>query len=235
MRGARRAGREDTIPPVRRFLRNNGLSITMFVLFAVFLGGQALAGRRVYNDEQREHREQTVELAEYLTSGHFIEAVFENWESEFLQMGSYVLLTVFLFQKGSPESRKIGQEEPQDADPRRAKKTKPVPWPVRRGGIALKLYENSLALAFLVLFLLSIALHAIGGADEYSQQQVEHGGKPISVGRFMTTWEFWYQSFQNWQSEFLAVGTLVVLSIFLRQRGSPESKPVAYPHHETGT
>lgn len=220
---------------MRRFFRDNGLSITMFVLFAVFLGGQAVTGHHAYNDEQRDHGEPAMGLAPYLTSGHFIEAVFENWESEFLQMGSYVLLTVFLFQKGSPESRRLGQREPQDADPRRARKTEDVPWPVRWGGIVLKLYENSLALAFLVLFLVSIVLHAIGGAEEYSQEQVEHGGRPVSTGEFVTTSEFWYQSFQNWQSEFLAVGTLVVLSVFLRQRGSPESKPVAHPHQETGT
>ncbi len=220
---------------MKRFLRENGLSVTMFALFLVFLGGQAITGHHAYNIEQRDHGDPPIALSSYLASGHFIEAVFENWESEFLQMGSYVLLTVFLFQKGSPESKKLGEKEPQDADPRGANKTKSVPWPVRRGGIVLKLYQNSLALAFLVLFLMSLLLHAVGGAKEYSQEQVEHGGKAVSTMEFMTTSEFWYQSFQNWQSEFLAVGTLVVLSVFLRQRGSPESKPVAHPHHETGT
>jgi uncharacterized protein DUF6766 len=104
---------------------------------------------------------------------------------------------------------------------------------MRSGGWRLKAYENSLAIAFTALFLMSIALHALGGAKEYSAEQVAHGEPPVGVGRFVTTSAFWFQSFQNWQSEFLAVGSLVVLTIFLRQRGSPESKPVAAPHTET--
>ena len=219
---------------MKRFLRDNGLSLVMFGLFAVFLVAQSITGFAVYNDDQREHGEATISYPEYLDSGHFIEATFENWESEYLQMGAYVLFTVYLFQRGSSESKDPDKEEPVDEDPRQARNRSDAPWPVRYGGLVLKLYEHSLALALLLLFLFSFALHAIGGAREYSQEQLAHGGQAVSTVEFLRTSEFWFQSFQNWQSEFLAVFSLVVLSIFLRQRGSPESKPVAAAHSETG-
>src|SRR5687768_9175376 len=137
---------------MRRILRENGLSICLMVLFALSLGGQSVTGFHTYNQDQLEHSQPTVGFAEYLTSGHFVEAVFENWESEFLQMGMYVLLTAFLFQKGSPESKKLDEEEPSDRDPKKSKRKKDVPWPVRQGGIVLKLYEYSLSLALALLF-----------------------------------------------------------------------------------
>ena len=219
---------------MKRFLLDNGLSLVMFGLFAVFLVAQSITGFAVYNDNQREHGEATISYSEYLDSGHFIEATFENWESEYLQMGAYVLFTVYLFQRGSSESKDPDKEESVDEDPRQARDRSDVPWPVRYGGPVLKLYEHSLALALLLLFLISFLLHAIGGAREYSQEQLAHGGQAVSTVEFLRTSEFWFQSFQNWQSEFLAVFSLVVLSIFLRQRGSPESKPVAAAHSETG-
>ena len=150
-------------------------------------------------------------------------------------MAAYILLTVWLVQKGSSESKPPEGDPEIDADPRTQEHQKDAPRPVRKGGLWLVLYENSLGLAFAILFLLSITLHALGGAREYSAEQVAHGGAPVSFGQFVTTSTFWFQSFQNWQSEFLAVGTIVVLSIFLRQRGSPESKPVAAPHAQTGS
>jgi hypothetical protein len=207
----------------------------MFGLFALFLAGQSITGSAVYNDDQREHGEAAVSFPEYLRTGHFVEATFENWESEYLQMGAYVLFTIFLFQRGSSESKDPDKEEPVDEDPRQACDRHDIPWPVRAGGPVLKLYENSLTLAFVLLFLVSFGLHAIGGAREYSQEQIAHGGQAVSTAEFLRTSEFWFQSFQNWQSEFLAVFSIVVLSVFLRQRGSPESKPVAAPHAETGT
>jgi hypothetical protein len=215
-----------------RWLRENGLSIVLFGLFGVFLVGQGLTGWRTYNAEQREHHEQTVGLEAYLTTGHFVEATFENWESEFLQMASYVLLTVWLVQKGSSESKPVGGDPEKDADPRSV--TDSAPGPVRRGGWRLTLYENSLGIALALLFILSFVLHALGGAREYSAEQVAHGQQPVSTMEFVRSSTFWFQSFQNWQSEFVAVGSIVVLTIFLRQRGSPESKSVAAPHHETG-
>jgi hypothetical protein len=220
---------------VRKFGRDNGLSLVMFGLFALFLVAQSVTGFAVYNNEQREHGESETGYPAYLRSGHFIEATFENWESEYLQMGVYVLFTVYLFQRGSSESKDPDNAESVDEDPRGAKDRPDVPWPVRTGGVLLTLYEHSLALAFLALFLLSFLLHAIGGAREYSAEQLAHGGQAVTTWGFLGTAAFWFQSFQNWQSEFLAMGSIVVLSIVLRQRGSPESKPVAAPHAQTGT
>jgi hypothetical protein len=168
-------------------------------------------------------------------TGQFIEATFENWESEFLQMGMYVILTVFLFQKGSSESKPMEADAPQDEDPRDADVKENTPWPVKRGGLILKLYEHSLSLLFLVLFLASLALHAIGGAEEYNSEQASHGQPGVSPLDYLATSRFWFESFQNWQSEFLAVAVIVGASVYLREKGSPESKPVAEPHYETGS
>jgi hypothetical protein len=220
---------------MRRILRENGLSITLVLLFVVFWFGQSVAGHREYNNEQEEHRQPAVSYFSYLQSAHFWEATAENWESEFFQMYGYVVLTAFLYQKGSSESKKLGESEPVDRDPRRSKR-RDAPWPVRRGGLALKLYEHSLSLAFLLFFLISITLHAIAGAGVYNDEQMAHGQPGgLSFLQYAVTSRFWFESFQNWQSEFLAIAAMVVLSIFLRQRGSPESKPVDTPHHETGT
>jgi hypothetical protein len=198
--------------------------------------GQAATGLLEYNQQQQEHGSSPVQLRPYLTSGHFIEAVFENWESEFLQMASYVLLTVWLRQKGSSESKTPDGNEAVDADPRLSSAKPDIPWPVRVGGPVLKLYENSLALALLVLFVLSFALHAVGGAMDYNEDRHAHGETAeVSALEYVITPRFWFESFQNWQSEFLSLGVMVVLSIFLRQRGSPESKPVAAAHGDTAT
>jgi hypothetical protein len=219
---------------MRRVLRENGLSLTLFFLFfTTFLVGQSIAGHREYNADQREHQEQTVSFGEYLRTAHFGEATFENWESEFLQMGAYVLLTALLLQKGSSESKDPDSEEPVDADPRDDVRPD-SPWPVKAGGAALKVYEHSLTIAMFTLFAASFLLHAATGAREYSSDQVQHGGSPIGMWGYLTTSRFWFESFQNWQSEFLAVAAIVVLTIFLRERGSPESKPVAAPHAMTG-
>jgi hypothetical protein len=219
---------------MRRILRNNGLSFVMFGLFFAFLAAQSVAGHRQYNQDQRERGEPVIDYAGYLGSGHFVEAVFENWESEFLQMGSFVLFTIFLRQKGSPESKKLEGKEPVDADPRGSRRRK-APWPVRRGGLALAVYEHSLTIALFLLFFASLFLHAAGGASEYNSEQLAHGAQTVSFLGYMGTSRFWFESFQNWQSEYMSVGALVVLSIFLRQRGSPESKPVDHPYGETGS
>jgi hypothetical protein len=220
---------------VRRWVRENSLSVALFGLFVLFLAAQSLTGWRSSNGERKEHDQRTLSYGTYLTSAHFVEATFENWESEFLQMAAYIVLTVWLVQKGSSESKPLDGDPELDADPRMQRDKKDAPGPVRKGGWRIVVYENSLGLAFAILFLMSITLHALGGAREYSAEQVAHGGAPASVGQFVTTSTFWFQSFQNWQSEFLAVGLIVVLSIFLRQKGSPESKPVAAPHTETGS
>ena len=221
---------------MRRFFYDNSLSIVLFVLFALTLFGQSVTGLSEYNEDQREHGQPAVGYVEYLATGHFVEATFENWESEFLQMAAFVVLTAFLYQKGSAESRKPHVVDEADVRLRHEDVPADAPWPVRRGGWVLKLYENSLAIAFVVLFLLSVLLHAVGGAEEYNQEFFEHGGagQRMSAFTYMATSRFWFESFQNWQSEFLSVFAMVVLSIFLRQRSSPESKPVHAPHSETG-
>ncbi|HJV08617.1 MAG TPA: DUF6766 family protein [Acidimicrobiales bacterium] len=219
---------------MRRALRNNSLSIITFGLFALFLVGMSAAGVRQYNEEQTEHGEQGVSYVKYLQTGAFVEATFENWESEFLQMGGFVLLTVWLRQKGSPESKKLDGEEPVDEDPEDAGRDD-APWLAQTGGVKTWLYGRSLSIALFALFFLSFALHAAGGSREYSAEQLAHGGETVGTLAYLKTSQFWFESFQNWQSEFLAVGALVVLSIYLRQKGSPESKPVAAPHAETGS
>ena len=221
---------------MRRFLRDNGLSLVLFFCFFVtFIAGQTYTGYLHQNEELREHGRPTESLGEYILGTHFLEATMENFESEFLQMFFYVVLTTFLFQKGSAESKKIDEEEEVDRDPRQSKDKRDAPWPVRKGGLVLKLYEHSLSLAFLLLFLVSFILHAAGGAREYNQEQAEHGAaERVTTLQYMATSRFWFESLQNWQSEFLAVGLMVVLSIWLRQKGSPESKPVDAPHSQTG-
>lgn len=219
---------------MQQFLKNNSLSIVVFVLFLVFLVGHSISGLHQYNQQQQEHSQPTVSYGKYLTSGDFVESVFENWESEFLQMGSYVLLTVYLRQKGSAESKKLEGKEEVDRDPQKTA-DKDAPWPVRRGGVVLTFYKNSLSIAFGLLFLMSFLLHGLGGAAMACEEAQTHGESCASTAQFMMTSEFWYQSFQNWQSEFLAVFAIVVLSIYLRQHGSPESKPVNTPHYATGT
>ena len=218
------------------FFRENGLSITWLGLFfATFLAGQTIFGQLEYNDEQRDHGRPEVTFVEYLATPHFVEATMENWESEFLQMFLFVVLTAFLYQKGSAESKNPYGKEAVDRDPRESRNRKDAPWPVRRGGWVLRIYENSLGLAFLVLFLTCFVLHAAGGARQYNQEQRDHGKtEQVTTLQYMGTSRFWFESLQNWQSEFLAVGSMVLLSIWLRQRGSPESKPVDAPHDQTG-
>ncbi len=179
----------------------------------VFFLGMAFTGVRVYNADQQAHGGSAVSLAGYLTSGDFLEATFENWESEFLQMGMYVVLTASLVQRGSSESKPIPWPAPQDADPRQASRAG-APWPVRRGGWVLKMYKNSLASLFFLLFFGSVALHAVGGAEACSSDQAAHGEPGVTVWQYLGTSQSWFESMQNWQSEFLAVGTIVGASVY---------------------
>jgi MFS family permease len=221
---------------MKSLLRENGLSIVWLGLFFLsFIFGQIVAGYLTYNQDQREHRQPEVDMTEYVMSPHFLEATMENWESEFLQMFLFIVLTAFLYQKGSAESKKLDEQEPVDRDPEKSKGKKDAPYPVRRGGLLLAFYKYSLSLAFLTLFVVCFFLHAVGGAREYNQEQAEHDSlERVTTLQYMGTSRFWFESFQNWQSEFLAVGLMVVLTIWLRQQGSPQSKPVDAPHSQTG-
>jgi len=216
------------------FLRRNGLSIALLSMFLASQIGLSLVGFVHYNDEQKNHDQPTVTLIEYLSSGSYLEVTMENWESEFLQMFAYVLLTVFLYQQGSAESKDPDKSEPVDRDPRLSMHKPDAPWPVRRGGVILKVYENSLSLALFALFLIAFVLHGVGGAQEYNLEQLAHGDETVTTVQYFGSSQFWYESLQNWQSEFLSIAIMVLLSVHLRQRGSPESKPVDSPHSETG-
>ncbi|WP_128548392.1 DUF6766 family protein [Larkinella soli] len=218
---------------MKRFLRENGLSLTLLILTILTLVGNLLTGWYTFNEELKDYNRPALDFGSYLTSGHCIESVFENWESEFLQMGLYVLFTVFLYQKGSSESKSLDKEEAVDRRPN--PKRPGAPWPVRKGGLLLALYKNSLSLAYFLLFLASFLLHAVGGVKEHNTEQMLKGKTDrLTLGEFMASSDFWFQSLQNWQSEFLSVLSIVVLTIFLRQKGSPESKPVDAPNDETG-
>jgi hypothetical protein len=222
-RGTRRE--QGAAAALHRLLYENGLSLTLAAVFLATLLGQSLVGHHVFNDERTEHGQPTLAYGQYLVSEHFLEATFENWESEFLQMGAYVWLTVFLIQRGSAESNA----------PKHPTRTLPKkPWPVRRGGWILRLYEHSLSLTFGTLFLISFVMHGVSGAAHYNEDQRTHGGTEISTGAYFLSAQLWFESLQNWQSEFLAIMAMVVLSIFLREKGSPESKKVDAPNDETG-
>ena len=219
---------------MRKFFYENSLTIVLLTITLVALAGQALTGWHQFNEQQQDFGQATIGLRTYLTTGHFIESVFENWESEFLQMGCYVMFSIWLRQKGAADSKSVdGSIEEVDREP---DPTRPdVPGPVRRGGWQLALYRRSLTLALFGLFAVSFGLHAYGAARNHNHEEALKGKMahetPVSI---LTTSEFWFQSLENWQSEFLSVATLIVFSIFLRQHGSPESKPVDAPHHQTG-
>ena len=218
-------------------IRDHGLSLVTAALFLAFLAAQTLTGLNAFNAERAQEGQPTITLQEYVASGPFLSATAENWESEFLQMAAYVAMTAFLFQRGSSESKRPGRKEAVDRDPRaaRGETLKHAPWPVRRGGWVLRVYEQSLSLAFLLLFLASFVLHAAGSAQAFNEERAMQGDAPVTVLQYLHGAKFWFESFQNWQSEFLAIFAMVVLSIFLRQRGSPESKPVDAPHSQTGS
>jgi hypothetical protein len=218
-----------------RRVRENALSISLLVLFLISVVGQVAFGLSAYNDERLERHLPPVPLEAYLSTGHFVEALFENWESEFLQMGIFVWLSARLLQKGSAESKPVDEPAESDADPRERRQDPNAPWPVRRGGWALWLYERSLAIAFSSFFVGSMACHAWGGLLVENEDRAIRGLPSQSIGEVVLSSQFWFESFQNWQSEFLSVLAIVVFTIFLRQRGSPQSKPVAAPHAETGT
>lgn len=213
------------------FFYRNSLSIVLIILFLCCITGQIFTGWHEHNHDLIDAGAPAIGLSTYLMSGHFYQTTFENWESEFLQMAMYVVLTVFLRQAGSSESKKIGEKEEVDREPNPRRRN--VPWPVKKGGFILTLYKHSLSLAFALLFIISFSLHAYGSLKNYNQEQLLHGKPTETIYRYLGESRFWFESFQNWQSEFVAVISIVLLSIFLRQKGSPESKPVDAPNSET--
>ena len=218
---------------MKQFLKNNGLSLTFLALFAISIVGQLITGLEEHNKEMIEEGGQQLRWTEYLSSGHFLQATFENWESEFLQMALFVFFTIFLYQKGSSESKDPeGGEERTDREPSPRKKD--APWPVKQGGLWLSLYKNSLTIALFLLFAVSFFAHLYGSMKDHNEQQLLKNLPGESMMEFLGNSRFWFESFQNWQSEFLSVFAIVILSVFLRQKGSSQSKPVDAPHGETG-
>jgi hypothetical protein len=213
------------------FLHRNSLTITFLSLGVITLIAQVFTGLQQYNDFLREHHQNAVAVWQYLTSGHFIEATFENWESEFFQMALFVWLTVFLRQKGSSESKALNGKEEVDREP---KKHPDAPWAVRKGGIILSLYTHSLTISLWILFVISFILHWYGSNKDFNQTQILEGKNTESMSAYLSNSRFWFESFQNWQSEFFSVFAIIFLSIYLREKGSPQSKPVDAPHSETG-
>ncbi|HYC84847.1 MAG TPA: DUF6766 family protein [Chryseosolibacter sp.] len=218
---------------MKKFLKNNGLSIAFFFLFLLTMVGQAITGLKQHNEEMIEEGAAPIEMNAYLTSGHFLQATFENWESEFLQMALFLLLSVFLFQKGSSESKDPDQDEEVDREPNPRRKG--APRPVRVGGVVLKIYRHSLLLAFLILFSISFLAHWYGSLKDYNEEQALKGKPTETAMEYLGNSRLWFESFQNWESEFVSILSIVVLSIFLREHGSPQSKPVDAPHSETGS
>lgn len=217
---------------MKTFLRNNGLSLTFFFLFIASIIGQVAFGYAEHNKEITEDGGATLNVSEYLTSGHFVQSTFENWESEFLQMALFVWFTIFLMEKGSSESKKFDGTDEVDREPDPDRKG--APWPVKRGGWVLAIYKHSLTIALLLLFAVSFVLHFYGSLADENKLNSMKGEPPESAGEYLAGSRFWFESFQNWQSEFLSVFAIITLSIYLRQKGSSQSKPVDAPHSETG-
>ena len=222
---------------MRRFLRDNGIGLFFGAILLGSLIGQAIAGHAAYNDDQIAHGGAAVSFGDYLTSGSFVTDVMENWQSEFLQFSLFILATVWLVQRGSPESKPVG-EAGRESD--RAQRLggwagRGAPAPARRaGGLLRVLYENSLLLVMFMIWIGTWLAQSIAGHSAYNSDQLSHHEPTVSWLGYLGSADFWNRTLQNWQSEFLALGSMAVLAIFLRQRGSPESKPVGAPHDATG-
>ncbi len=221
-------------PQSMKKLRDNGLSLCLLVCFLVLWAAQSRAGYLVDSKFRRDHPRPLLSYGEYLGSGHFWQATGENWESEFLQMGAYVFLGSFLFQRGSAESKDPDEKDEADDDVEKHRLDEGAPAALRKGPLVRWIYSYSLSLAFLLLAVISFAIHLLGGYAQHREEAAAHGETPDSLGEFLGGSEFWFQSMQNWQSEFLAVLSIVVLTIWLRHHGSPESKKVWDAHQTTG-
>ncbi len=221
---------------MRRFLTDNSLSLAFLVLFLGALALQSIAGWHAYNVEQIEHREVAVSWARYVTSSSFAVAVLENWQSEYLQFMLFILLTVWLVQRGSPESKEPGKEGTESDREQKIGEHADAGSPLwaRVGGLRTSVYSNSLLILMAAIWILSWLGQSIAGAVELNQQQQAHGEGAISWAEYLTRADFWERTLQNWQSEFLAVGSMAIFAVYLRQRGSPESKPVGASHAATG-
>ena len=222
---------------MRAALRNNGLSLFFLGIFLATLVAQTFVGQHEYNEEQRAHGDRPVSWLDYVLSPDFGEAVMENWQSEFLQFALFISATVWLVQKGSNESKELDQvgTESDERQHLGAHTLKNSPRWAKAGGWRTTLYSNSLIIVMTAIFLATWLVQSVAGWRIYNAEQADHDEATVSWLNYLTRADFWEKTFQNWQSEFLAVGTMAVFTIYLRQRGSPESKPVGAPHDQTGT
>jgi hypothetical protein len=223
-------------PAQRRFLRDNALGLFFGAIFLLALAGQALAGWKTFNDEQVAESLGRISLPDYLTSATFAADVAENWQSEYLQFLLYIVATVWLLQRGSPESKELHKAGLESDEEQRvgAHATPDSPRWAHVGGARTALFSWSLSLVMGLIFLVSWLAQSVAGRAAFNETRLQRLQDPISWTTYLGNADFWSRSLQNWQSEFLAVGSMAVLSIYLRQRGSPESKPIGGAHASTG-
>jgi hypothetical protein len=217
-------------------LRDHSLSLFFLTIFVAALIGQAFAGNAEFNNEALEHGSETLSFWSYVVSPDFGQAVMENWQSEYLQFTLFIMATVWFVQKGSPESKeldKAGRESDEDQRIGEHAQHDSPKW-ARARGFKLRLYSNSLLIVMLTIWLGSWFAQSLTGWRAYNEQQIDHDSSTLGWLQYLGTADFWETTLQNWQSEFLAVGSMAVLAIYLRQRGSPESKPVGASHDATG-
>jgi hypothetical protein len=222
---------------MRRFLFENGLSVFFGALFLGTIAGQSLAGQRAYNEEQTAHGGSTASWLDYVLSSDFGQAVMENWQSEFLQFTTFILATIWLVQKGSNESKPLEDVGLESDQKQQIGGYAPEDGPLwaKVGGLRTIVYENSLLLVMFAIFVGSWFGQSVTAWRVFNEEQREHDEAPVSWATYVAEPDFWEKTLQNWQSEFLAVGVMVIFTVYLRQRGSPESKPVGAPHSETAT
>jgi hypothetical protein len=221
---------------VRTFLRHNGLTLAFLALFLGAVVFQAIAGHDLFNEEQDRHHAPHISFWRYVFSSHYGQALMENWQSEYLQFTLFVLLTIYLIQRGSPESKEPGKEgRESDRDQQVGEHAdEGSPRWARVGGIRRTVYENSLLIVMGLIWLGSWFAHSVTGRTTYNSERLSHHQDTVTWWQYVGSSDFWESTLQNWQSEFLAVGSMAILAVYLRQRGSPESKPVGAAHHETG-
>lgn len=213
---------------LRQFVTDNSLLLLFLFLFLAFLIGQTFAGAMAYNHMRGNHGLMAVGYWQYVTTGNFLEGVFSNWQAALLQLGSLIIFAVFLRTRGAAHSIKPEKTaKQQKAEERRKNKS-------RSKRTQSWIYRNSLSLAFMTLFTVCFVLHLLSGTAAYNEQRALTHQPPISVGAFFGSSRFWFATMQTWQAEFMAIGLYVALSIFLRQEGSPESKPVGSRNDTTG-
>jgi hypothetical protein len=221
---------------MRRFLRDNSMSIVFLLLFLAALGGQAIAGHADFNEQQTVHGGPEISMGRYLVSSSFAVDVMENWQSEYLQFTLFILLTVWLLQRGSPESKeldKAGRESDEDQKVGDHAQRNSPRW-AKVAGLRRTIYENSLVLVMGTFWLGTWFAQSVAGLVQYNSDRLDHNVDAVSWASYIGRPDFWNRTLQNWQSEFLAVGSMAILAVYLRQRGSPESKPVGAPHGATG-